>query len=120
MEDRESAAASAGQQPVYAEEIVAPGADSQHMVITGHHSFAGAGAVPASRFEAFVPDVLQRDVPVPGGRRFEFEHQRLVGASRYVPIMYKLSGVVSAAPRSAASAVTSVFGRVSSSGLIVR
>ncbi len=41
-------------------------------------------------------------------------------ASRNVPIMYRLSGVVSASPRSAAAEVTSVLGAPSNSGLIVR
>ena len=39
------------------------------------------------------------------------------GSSRKVPIMYRLSGVVSAAPRSAASAVSSVLGLVEQLGL---
>ena len=42
------------------------------------------------------------------------------GSSAKVPIMYRLSGVVSAPPSSAAAAVSSVLGCVSSSGLMVR
>ena len=42
------------------------------------------------------------------------------GSNANVPIMYRLSGVVSALPSSAASALSSALGWVSSSGLTVR
>ena len=49
---------------------------------SGRNALVGDGAVPVPRLEAFVPDALQRDVPVPRVGRAELEHQRLVGLQR--------------------------------------
>ena len=88
---------------------------------SGATRLVGDRAVPAPRLEAFVPDVLQRDVPVAGVRRLELEHQRLVGLEReradHVQVVGRGVGVRRAR---AASAVTRVLGCVSSSGLMVR
>ena len=57
---------------------LAPMAIRTTAVGIGCDALVGDRTVPAARFEAFVPDVLQRDVPVAGVGRLELEHQRLV------------------------------------------
>ena len=61
---------------------LAPMAIRNDIADPGDKCLVGDRAVPVPRLEAFVPDVLQRDVPVSGVRRPELEHQRLVGLQR--------------------------------------
>ena len=86
-QDDEAAVPAAGVQPVAVTEIVGGDGNSHRAVGAGAQRTVGDTAVPALRIGTLVPDALQRDVPVAGVGRGEFEYQRLLRLERKVPIM---------------------------------